>query len=179
MLFALPGALSSQIFAWLTLPCISGLGSNVTSSEGPALSCKVAALSCKVLHFLGSTYPDLDLHLFASLLNICLTLKTESFLKVRALLVPHTAPSTGHRACRCVLDGQLPSLSLPFYHVLFSRLSVFLSVPVSLCFSLTSFTFFSDSSVSHFHVFLCVCLSLSHTHLHPLPGPGTWNIFVL
>lgn len=59
-----------------------------------------------------------------------------------------------------VLDGQLPSPSLSSYHVLFSRLSVFLSVPVSLCFSLISVTSFSDSSVSHFP---CFSLGLSHT----------------
>lgn len=83
LLFPLPGALFSQILAQLALPLISGLGSNVTSSEGPALSVFLKEPPghgfLTLLNFLDSTYDYLELHLFAYLL-VCLALKIRSFL---------------------------------------------------------------------------------------------------
>ena len=87
---------------------------------------------------------------------------------------------------RCVLDGQCPSLSLP--SCLFFHPSAVLSV--SLCFSLLSFTFFSDSlqyvSSPCFSLGLSVCLTCTlssprlalelETHFCPLATQkGIWN----
>lgn len=84
-----------------------------------------------------------------------------------------------HRACRCLLSGQLPSLCLPLSHVL-SALSSRLFVSVSFCFYLPSFTFFPDSLLCLISMFLSGSVCLSHTpHLYALPAPSTWDTFIL
>lgn len=89
-------------------------------------------------------------------------------------LVPHSVPSTWHRAHRCLLNGWL--LSHPTCSLVSQSSRLHLSPSVFL---FLQSHFFFLTLVSHLHVSFWVCLSLSHPHLHPLPGPGTCNTFVL